>query len=313
MKNSVISIIVPVYKVERELDRCVKSLLAQTYPFLEIILVDDGSPDKCPIICDEYAKADNRIKVIHKENGGLSDARNAGLKIATGKYVMYVDSDDYIESDACERLIKVAEELHVDFVIGACKEIRKGSVGYQRHSNIQEGKIYIAKEVVINSIKANEWYAPACFNLYNKEFLLAHNLFFLKGYLYEDMDMLLRLYLAADKVAYLDYAFYNYIIREDSITTSSVSKAKREMALEIYRRWKKTIDGLADEEYKKYLYGILVRYYLRTCYNLKIDSWKIAGINCKFAWKYALNFKERIKVLFFTLLPKLYIKESVYR
>ena len=94
-----ISIIVPVYKVEHELDRCVKSLLGQTYKNIEIILVDDGSPDCCPKMCDEFARKDNRVKVVHKRNGGLSDARNAGLKVASGEYVLYVDSYDYIEID----------------------------------------------------------------------------------------------------------------------------------------------------------------------------------------------------------------------
>ena len=108
MESSKISIIVPVYKVEQYLERCVRSLINQTYKNVEIILVDDGSPDQCPQMCDNYASDDLRIKVIHKKNGGLSDARNAGLRIATGEYVMYVDSDDYIEKNACEKLIKNA-------------------------------------------------------------------------------------------------------------------------------------------------------------------------------------------------------------
>lgn len=91
-------------KVERELKRCVDSLVNQTYKNFEIILVDDGSPDHCPQTCDEFAKEDNRIKVIHKENGGLSGARNAGIKRAKGDYLLFVDSDDYIELDSCENL-----------------------------------------------------------------------------------------------------------------------------------------------------------------------------------------------------------------
>src|SRR5699024_8305216 len=105
MMQGKISIIVPVYKVENELDRCVQSLMKQTYKNIEIILVDDGSPDQCPKLCEQYAKEDERIRVIHKKNGGLSDARNAGLNLARGEYVLYVDSDDYIEVDSCERLI----------------------------------------------------------------------------------------------------------------------------------------------------------------------------------------------------------------
>lgn len=102
--NALISIIVPIYNVDKYIVRCVESLLNQTYSNLEIILVDDGSPDNCPQLCDEYAKKDNRIKVIHKKNGGLSDARNAGMKVATGEYISFIDSDDYIALDFFETL-----------------------------------------------------------------------------------------------------------------------------------------------------------------------------------------------------------------
>ena len=97
-----ISVIVPVYKTEQYLNRCVQSITDQTYKNLEIILVDDGSPDNCPEMCDQWAKKDERIKVIHKRNGGLSSARNAGLDSATGDYIMFADSDDWMEPDMAE-------------------------------------------------------------------------------------------------------------------------------------------------------------------------------------------------------------------
>lgn len=102
-----ISIIIPIYKVEKYLDECVTSLVKQTYRDLEIILVDDGSPDLCPQMCDEWAKKDSRIKVVHKKNGGLSSARNAGLKVAKGEYIGFVDSDDYVDATMYEDLMRV--------------------------------------------------------------------------------------------------------------------------------------------------------------------------------------------------------------
>ena len=105
VKEDIVSIIVPVYKVENEIDRCIQSILNQTYTSIEIILVDDGSPDKCPQICDKYAKQDKRIKVIHKENGGLSDARNVGLDMAKGEYIAFIDSDDWVEDSFIEQLL----------------------------------------------------------------------------------------------------------------------------------------------------------------------------------------------------------------
>ncbi|MEZ4357074.1 MAG: glycosyltransferase family 2 protein [Eubacteriales bacterium] len=111
-----VSVIVPIYNVEQHLKKCIDSIIGQTYTNLEIILVDDGSPDNCPAICDEYKGKDNRIKVIHKENGGISDARNAGIKEATGKYIAFVDSDDWLDYDLLNDWVKCAERNNADAV-----------------------------------------------------------------------------------------------------------------------------------------------------------------------------------------------------
>lgn len=114
--NELVSVIVPVYKVEPYLDRCVASILAQTYPNLEVILVDDGSPDNCPALCDAWAQRDARIRVIHKKNGGLSDARNVGLDAASGAYISFVDSDDYIAENFIETLYDLLHEYTLIFL-----------------------------------------------------------------------------------------------------------------------------------------------------------------------------------------------------
>ena len=114
MNNKLVSVIVPVYKVERYLDRCINSLVNQSYSHIEIILVDDGSPDKCPQLCDEWALQDARIKVVHKKNGGLSDARNEGLRKSSGKYICFVDSDDYVSTKFVETLYELLHEYNTD-------------------------------------------------------------------------------------------------------------------------------------------------------------------------------------------------------
>lgn len=114
-----ISIIIPIYKVEQYLDECVTSIINQTYKDLEIILVDDGSPDSCPQMCDEWAKKDARIKVVHKKNGGLSSARNAGLKVATGEYIGFVDSDDYVDGSMYEDLMQVMNQNEKTMVVSS--------------------------------------------------------------------------------------------------------------------------------------------------------------------------------------------------
>lgn len=303
-----ISIIVPIYKVEEYLERCVKSLINQTYANIEIILVDDGSPDNCPKICDEISKIDSRIKVIHKENGGLSDARNCGLLKASGDYVLFVDSDDYIELDACERLSNVIKQSPIDLVVGEYKEIRNNEITIKKHSNLSENKVYDAKDYVISSIKCDEWYAPAWLNLYRREFLIKNNLYYKVGIYYEDIEMLPRLFLANPKIIYVKYPFYNYVIRQNSIMTSGKTLEKIQMSLDIYKEWLKLFSNINDELYRKYLYGILIKYYIATARQIKFSGWKIKKMNFCFALKYSLNYREKLKVIMYNFLPKQYIK-----
>ena len=137
-----LSVIVPIFRVEKYLDKCVQSLLAQTYKDLEIILVDDGSDDGCPAMCDSYAKMDPRIKVVHKGNGGLSDARNAGLEVATGEYIAFADSDDYVHPQMYEAMVTVMEEnAAVDMVVCPFQKVgdnendadEKASIGKKKY------------------------------------------------------------------------------------------------------------------------------------------------------------------------------------
>ena len=135
-----VSIIVPVYKVEKYLDRCMVSLLKQTLSDIEIILIDDGSPDNCPVLCNNYVQEDIRIRTIHKTNGGLSSARNAGLAVATGEYIGFVDSDDAVERDMYEKLYLRAKRENVDFVM--CDYIRIPDDGkpYLKSLEISSGR-----------------------------------------------------------------------------------------------------------------------------------------------------------------------------
>lgn len=123
MNKVKVSVVVPVYKVEKYLERCVNSIIKQSLSELEIILVDDGSPDNCGIMCDSFADKDNRIKVVHKANGGLSSARNAGLKIATGEYIGFVDSDDDIETDMYEKCIMQHSNIKLTLLCAIIKEL----------------------------------------------------------------------------------------------------------------------------------------------------------------------------------------------
>ena len=138
--SELISVIVPIYKVEQYLDQCVESIRVQTYKNLEIILVDDGSPDKCPELCEQYALKDERIIVVHKKNGGLSDARNYGINVSTGNYIIFVDGDDYIEKNMIQRLYDALQNSKADIVVGGINYVDEyGKILPKTQENLPEG------------------------------------------------------------------------------------------------------------------------------------------------------------------------------
>lgn len=299
-----ISIIVPVYKVENELDRCVRSLLNQTHQNIEIILVDDGSPDRCPELCDGYAVEDQRVKVIHKKNGGLSDARNAGLREATGDYIMYVDSDDYIDLDSCQRFIKAIEKEAVDIVAGGAVKESSDDREEMLHTSTPEGKIYSSGYFIKKSIRAHQWYAPAPFNIYKRDFLIKNELYFKVGRYFEDMEMLPRVFLAAEKISCIDGIFYHYIVRKESIMTSETNPKKEKDSIQNLTEWKERFDQISDRGLRKCLYGMFVKCYLHECRTYAIKDWLIAGTGFWFSLKYGLDIKEKVKGIFFSLFRK---------
>lgn len=222
-EKPLISIIVPVYNVEQYLPKCIESLLRQTYTNLEIILSDDGSTDKSPDICDEYAAKDSRIKVIHKKNGGLSDARNAGLNCLTGTYVTFVDSDDYLELDAIETLVMVAIDYSASIVHMKSYIV---SSNYKILVNQSSGtrKVSICtSEEYIQGMCEKRKSESVCDKLFKAE--LFNERRFEKGRLNEDFFFLSKIFFLDLKIAEIDYSGYNYYQRTGSITNSGYGQS----------------------------------------------------------------------------------------
>ncbi len=218
-----ISIIVPVYKVEKYLNRCIDSILAQSFPDFELILVDDGSPDKSGKICDDYAAKDSRIKVIHKENGGLSSARNAGLDMAAGSYVGFVDSDDWIDSDMYKVLYENIVSTNSD--ISECCFVRVKSDSPQSSIQTTERIVLSGNEALIELYSANFYGSVVCVNkLYRKD--LFEKLRFPVGKINEDQYLTPKLYHQSDKIVFTNYIGYFYYCNENSITQSQFSLKK---------------------------------------------------------------------------------------
>lgn len=212
-----ISVIVPVYKVEKYLQKCINSIQSQTYKDLEIILIDDGSPDNCPQICDELATIDTRIKVIHKENGGLSSARNKGLEVATGNFVTFIDSDDTINQNMFENIIRVMKATNAD--IGMCSSQTMTDNGtVLTIDKFEEGKLYQGEDLIrdiILPLKTSSWN-----KIFRRSLILNHK--FPEGKIHgEDLVYILRVIDQNTKLATTQYIGYNYFKRNNTITTSS--------------------------------------------------------------------------------------------
>lgn len=207
-----ISVIVPIYKVEDYLHRCIDSIINQTYTNLEIILVDDGSPDNCPMICDEYAEKDSRIRVVHKKNGGLSDARNAGLDIATGEYIMFIDSDDFVDIEMMESMMRNMIDKNVDMVVCNIKYVYEDREVVKYN---QSDRILDRYEAMEEYLKDGVVQAVAWNKLYKKS--LINNMRYKVGKTNEDEFFTYKVVDKTDKIYYNSRPFYNYIQRDSSI------------------------------------------------------------------------------------------------
>lgn len=212
MQNDLISVIVPVYKVEEYLCECLDSIINQTYKNLEIILVDDGSPDNSSTICEEYAEKDSRIKVIHQKNSGVSVARNTGLNAVTGDYIGFVDGDDYIELNMFEELYKCLTANFADMSVCGIKQF-----GVKTKSDFYGNKCLnrsdFLKEVLCENIPSY-----LCNKLFKKQ--LFSGIVFPANLVYEDLSVLHMIVAKASKIGLNDKTFYNYRARENTITST---------------------------------------------------------------------------------------------
>lgn len=267
MDQILFSIIVPVYKVENYLDKCILSIANQECGSYEIILVDDGSPDKCPEICDNWAKKGEHIKVLHKKNGGLSSARNAGVRHAKGKYIIFVDSDDYWNNSSALSMISETIERvkEVDVIVFnnidySC--LSQESVICNRKYDIEFMESADKNDVLKYLFNNNLFPGAAWVTVTRRDFLVKNNIEFIDGIKAEDIDWLLNVYLHANSFSALNQAFYVYLkYRNDSITGTADVKSIEDIlyTLDIW------IERLKDNRYDEIrdtVYGYLSIHYM---------------------------------------------------
>jgi glycosyltransferase involved in cell wall biosynthesis len=268
MADLSVSIIVPVYKVpEQYLKKCIESTIAQTLKEIEILLVDDGSPDQCGDICDSYAKKDVRIKVLHKKNGGLSSARNYGCKAAVGKWVMFVDGDDWIEPDMCQSMFEIGEEKQVQLVMcGIMKDYGKSATEYKFH--LQDGKVYQRQEckwLQQQLLDYNGNIAVAYSKLIRRKLLIDNQIFhdeMLKQGA-EGLEFNLRMFERMENAVFINEPFYHYIYNENSISASH-NEVNHEFVIKCFEKIKAFIDTSDNKDMLKPLFNNRLLYVIIT-------------------------------------------------
>lgn len=272
-----ISIIVPVYKVEQYLARCIDSILAQSFTDFELILVDDGSPDGCPAICDEYAAKDERIHVIHKGNGGVSSARNAGLDAAKGEYISFCDADDYWESSWLESLYTSISSKNADCVSacytlvdedGLTLEIRSRSSGDYYFVTCEDKTKFIATKIICNALG---W--EVCVRLFRSEIIRQKHIRFCEKCenFAEDMGFVLEYTLCSASAVCIANSGYYYVQRNDSMMHKSVEEVKLNSMNEISLQVGKRFFSIVGEDVAKSQFPI-VHFLIMNCQYCKITN-----------------------------------------
>lgn len=301
------SIIVPIYNVEDYLPRCIESVLSQD-PIYELILVDDGSPDNSGKIAESYAKDNDLIRVIHKSNGGLSDARNVGLNQASGEYVIFLDSDDSLVASSLRVLADYISQFHeVDVYYANVIKTKNGSTDERRHKqNLIPEKKYSGIDALYAEISRNAKYmAMAQAGIYRRSFIEKNKLRFKKGILHEDEEWSPRVELHAETVMYIDVDFYIYLVRNGSITNSTKKVKNAVDLISTCHELKELYASVGYEDLRKYLECYLAKLYMHAISILKRSNENIY-VEKEYVHKKWISKKDLIRFLSFEISPYLY-------
>ncbi len=318
MKNDpLISVIVPVYKVEKELDRCVESVIRQTYTHFELILVDDGSPDSCPEKCDSWAASDTRIKVLHTSNQGLSAARNTGIANASGELIAFVDSDDYVDACFLEKLFDAMMSNDADIACCGIKE-EDGLTGENKDVTLFASNFCLSSQKMLRDASFYEWqYVVAWNKLYRKE--MWSSISYPVGRYHEDEFVYHRLLMCAGKIAFICDPLYHYVQRGGSIMMTPSFSRVSDIVHAMDERMS-MLKGMKGCE------GVLISAYGRmtgeySTYigsdrRIKSASVKELSSLCRdAAWLisiHRISLKKKINILGFRLSPYLYARVRTY-
>lgn len=307
MQEDLISVILPIYKVEKYIKKCIESVINQTYTKLEIILVDDGSPDKCGDICNEYSKKDTRIKVIHKENGGLSDARNAGIKEATGKYIAFIDPDDYVDSNYIKILYENIINTDSDISICFFKEVSEDN-NILNKETITNNVTSFNRRETFNNLYIDK-YALNTVVAWNKLYKIElwKDIVYPKDKIHEDEFVIHKLIQKCNKVVYTDAVLYYYVQHNNSITSSGYNEKTFDKFEAFEQRAEFFLKNGYRDLYEKCLYSLCLSnrmvYISTNNKNLKGKLNKQFKNISRIYINGNFNYKRKIKVLVLKYFP----------
>lgn len=311
-----ISVIIPIYNVEKYLPKCIDSVINQTYGNIEILLINDGSTDNCGLICDHYADKDNRVNVIHKENGGLSSARNVGLSLAEGRYIAFLDSDDWIDPEMYKVLIEALERTGADIAACGFKEVYQNKIIVQSYSGFET--IY-DKINAINSLFDET--KNIRFEVWNKVFKkeIIGDIRFKDRQVFEDVYFDRNVFLKMNSLVYVDKPMHNYLKEREGNTNSHFSDAK----LSVFKEFDDFIDelkvvGMVDSSRKLEAFALHTSITL-FCGAVQLHASKSTKKKLREEhYKYHINgnsnpYIGKIKSYFFLYFPYLYCKFSKFK
>lgn len=307
-----VSVIIPVYNVEKYLNKCVTSVLNQSYRNIEIILVNDGSTDKSLEICKYFQSTDSRVKVVDKKNGGLSSARNIGLKEAKGDYVLFLDSDDYYDDmDGINQLVLSLNKEKVDVLNFYYKKYFEESEVFQKvFSEVNIEELYSLSsysERLLWLIMNSHYIASACNKLIKRELLIDNSLFFEDGLLSEDIEWTLKLALCSKSIGIQNLDFYVYRQRENSITHTVSNKHIHDLFY-ILENLLSIIDGVSDDKLKEASYYYIAYQYGTLLVNVHYASKKSRKKYYKKmkTLSYLLNYHTNKKIYLLSMIKKIF-------
>lgn len=312
MKDIRISIIIPVYNIENYLEDCVRSVLAQTFDGVEILLIDDGSTDASGSLCDTLAQGHENVTVFHKQNGGLSDARNYGLARAKGEYVLFVDGDDQIAPEACAALYADAVEHRADVVVGKAR-LSSPSSAMDRYEQIaqqafQMHRVYTGAEYLTGCLARGALRVDVWRSLYRREFLVENGLRFKLGVAHEDEEFTPRVFLLAQRVILTDFAFYYYVNDRANSIMNSVNPKKTRDKLTIYAELLDLYKTVEPRTLRRLLEDDISWKYMDCCKAYRLTGATDLAVDRTLPLRCAYHPKRRIKALVFAISPELYQK-----